>query len=245
MLGEIEFVQKYMPPGNGDIYMPSDQKQLLLRGCQTLSDLGIFDEHGHLSARTKRDAKKILINSQSSPRSVSLNDFVEIDLADVDYPDEVPGETPIHTQIYNSRDDITAICHNHSPYAVTIASVGLKNQPVHPNGAIQEAPISIYDDYDSEGGMLITSDNEGRKLAKLLGNDVAIMLRGHGAVVTGKSIVDVIVSSIKLEFNSRMIYLQAQIGNPWYLPSDLLNIEVERVHSSSSLEKSIDYYLGN
>lgn len=31
--------------------MSLEQKQLLLQGCQNLSDYGIFDEHGHLCIR--------------------------------------------------------------------------------------------------------------------------------------------------------------------------------------------------
>lgn len=223
--------------------MSLEQKQLLLQGCQTLSDYGIFDEHGHLSARTNGDTETSVINGHCSPRTANLNDFVTFDFDDGGYPENAPGETTLHAQIYRNRDNVNAICHNHSPYAVAAASMGVEMRPVHPNGAIQTGPIRVYDDIHDEGGMLVTGDEEGKAVADMLGDDVALILRGHGAVVTGRNIADVVVSSIKLEFNARMLYQQAQFGEPWYLPDEFVEREVERVHSDSGIEKSLDYYL--
>ena len=223
--------------------MSLDRKQLLLQGCKTLSDFGIFDEHGHLSARSGPGGSTVVINGRSSPRTASLKDFAAFDLADETYPDEAPGETTIHAQIYRARDDVVAVCHNHSPYAVTVASTGLDMRPVHPNGAIQSESIAVYDELYEEGGMLVTTDEEGQAVADTLGDGAAVMLQSHGAVVVGRSVAEAVTCSIKLEFNARMLYHQALVGEPSYLPEELVEREVERVHSESGIEKSLDYYL--
>lgn len=223
--------------------MSLERKQVLYQGCQVLTEFGIFDEHGHLSARSEPRGDTVTINAHSSPRTASLKDFLTFDLRADGYPDGVPGETTIHAQIYRARDDVAAICHHHSPYAVAVASAGIEMRPVHPNGAIQTEAIRVYEDVHEDGGMLITTDEEGGDLADALGDDAAVMLRGHGAVVTGQSIADAIVSSVKLEFNARMLYQQVDLGGPWYLPDHLVDREVERVHSESNIEKSLDFYL--
>ena len=223
--------------------MPLEQKQLLWQSCQVLSKFGIFDEHGHLSARSEPGSKTVAINANSSPRTASLNDFVSFDLDDGEYPPSAPGETTIHAEVFRARDDVNAVCHNHSPYAVAVASTGVEMRPVHSNGAVQAEPITVYDDVDEEGGLLITTDKEGGDIAEALGDDRVLMLRGHGAVVTGDSIADAVISSIKLEFNSRLLYHQAQLGEPWYLPDNLVEREVERVHSEWVIQKSLDFYL--
>jgi len=223
--------------------MSTDQKQLLWQGCQVLTELGIFDEHGHLSARATPGSETITINGYSSPRTAGLNDFVTFNLDDEAYPPGAPGETAIHAEVFRAREDVNAVCHNHSPFAVAVASAGLEMRPVHSNGAVQAGPIAVYDDVDEEGGLLITTDEEGQAVAQALGEDRVVMLRGHGAVVAGESIADAVVSSVKLEFNSRLLYHQAQLGEPWYLPDHVVEREVERTHSESSIAKSLDYYL--
>ncbi|MDX1748559.1 MAG: hypothetical protein R3324_21720, partial [Halobacteriales archaeon] len=60
--------------------MSLDQKQLLWQGCGVLSDFGIFDEHGHLSARRAPGSSTVLINARSSPRTTNLRDIVSFDL---------------------------------------------------------------------------------------------------------------------------------------------------------------------
>ena len=223
--------------------MSLDQKQLMWQGCQVLTEFGIFDEHGHLSARTEPGSDTIMINGHSSPKTASLQDFEEVDLNADEYPPGVPGETTIHAEVFRARDDVNAVCHNHSPFAVAVASTGVEMRPVHSNGAVQAEPVTVYDDVNEEGGLLITTDEEGAEVAEALGDDNVVMLRGHGAVVTGHSVSDAVISSIKFEFNSRLLYHQAQLGEPWYLPDHVVDREVERVHSEGVIEKSIDYYL--
>lgn len=223
--------------------MSLETKQLMWQCCQVLTNFGIFDEHGHLSARTEPGSETVVINGHSSPRTASLQDFVTFDLADEAYPPGAPGETTIHAEVFRARDDVNAVCHNHSPFAVAVASTGVEMRPVHSNGAVQAEPIRVYDDVNEAGGLLITTDEEAAEVAELLGGDRVVMLRGHGAVVTGDSVADAVISSIKLEFNSRLLYHQALLGDPWYLPGHVVDREVERVHSESVIEKSLDYYL--
>ncbi len=40
-----------------------------------------------------------------------------------------------------------------------------------------------------------------------------------------------------------MLYHQAAIGEPWYLPQDLVDITAADMYSEAYLEKSLDYYL--
>jgi ribulose-5-phosphate 4-epimerase/fuculose-1-phosphate aldolase len=220
-----------------------EQKQQLVQACQILNEFGIFDEQGHLSARTEPGADEVYINEFTSPATASIQEFVKFDLNDDEYPESAPAETTIHGQIFRNRDDVNVICHNHSPYAIAVASVGLEMRPVHHVGAVQVDPVRVYEDYDVEGGMLITTDEEGQDIADALGDDRALMLRGHGAILVGETVTEAVMASLKLEYNSRMLYRQAQIGEPWYLPQEQLEASEEFMYTPAGLEKSIDYYL--
>lgn len=218
-------------------------KEQLVQGCKVLAAFDIFDDQGHLSARVEDQSERALINEFASPVTAGLQQFTEFDVTSSSYPDGAPAETPIHACIYSNRDDVAAVCHNHSPYAVTVSSVGIEMRPVHSAGAVQVDPIPVYDAYDAEGGMLITTDTEGDDVVEVLGDGRAMMLRGHGAVVVGESITETVLASLRLEYNARLIYFQASIGEPWYIPRERLVDMIDIMYSERVMEKSLDYFL--
>jgi len=218
-------------------------KEQLVQGCRVLAAFDVFDDQGHLSARFPDDAATALINEFSSPATAGLQQFVPFDVAGEPYPENVPAETTIHGRVYNAREDVSAVCHNHSLFAVVVSSVGVEMRPVHSAGAVQADPVPVYENYNPEGGMLITTDAEGDDVADVLGDGRAMMLRGHGAVVAGASVTEAVLASLRLEYNARMLYHQATLGEPWYLPRDRLVDMVDIMYSERVMEKSMDYFL--
>ena len=113
---------------------------------------------------------------------------------------------------------------------------------VHPKGTIQSDSVTGFDDYHTKGGMLIKTESEGQAVADALGKDSVVMLRGHGAVVVGESIEQVVVKSLKLEYNSRLLYQQSLVGEPWYPPTELVESNVDDMLSEGQIVKTLDYY---
>jgi ribulose-5-phosphate 4-epimerase/fuculose-1-phosphate aldolase len=76
----------------------------------------------------------------------------------------------------------------------------------------------------------IQSDAEGMELANLLGDSRAILLRGHGAVTTGKNLSEAVMGMARLEEQAQMNYLAycAQGKDYTYLGGDLLDEMVNR-----------------
>lgn len=216
-------------------------KQQLAVGCRLLNEAGIFDVHGHLSARTD-DPEQVYINAFASPATTTIRDYITVDLSGTDYPESAPGETPIHTQIFRNRPDVEAVCHNHAPYTTLLSSLGVEMRPVHPNGAIQRSPVSVFEDYHPEGGMLVTTEEEGQAVADTLGDDCVVVLRGHGPIVVGDSIEQVLTKCFKLEYNAELLYKQAVVGEPWYPPADLVGQNVDNMLSEGQMVKTLDYY---
>lgn len=218
-------------------------REQLVQGCRVLATFDIFDDQGHLSARVPDDPTTALINEFSSPATAGLQQFIPFDIAGEPYPEDTPSETTIHGRIYEAREDVGAVCHNHSPFAVIVSSVGVEMRPVHSAGAVQVDPIPVYEDYNPEGGMLITTDDEGDDIAAVLGDGRAMMMRGHGAVVAGATVTEAVLASLRLEYNARLLYHQYDIGDPWYLPQELLEEMVEVMYSERIMEKSMDYFI--
>lgn len=204
--------------------------------------MGLFDDHGHLSVRTEPGADTFYINANASVPTVNLRDMVEVDLNADQYPDAAPGETTLHASVYRKRDDVNAISHNHAQFGVVVSAVGLEIRPLHLNGTIQIDPVSVYEDYHQDGGLLVINDEEGEDVADTLGDDRAVMLRGHGAIVVGETLDEAVVASVKLEYNCKLLFQQSLVGDPWYLPRDLLEEHADRLFTEHHLEKSLDYY---
>mgnify|MGYP002760255927 FL=1 len=221
--------------------MSVSQKQQLVLGCRLLDTAGLYDEHGHLSAR-QEDPEDILINAFAIPATTTIRDYIEVDLGGTDYPHSAPGETPIHTQTLRHRPDVEAVCHHHAPYTTLLSSVGIHHRPVHPNGVIQKAALPVFEDYHTEGGMLVTTEAEGAALAETLGDHEAVVLRGHGVVVVGNSVPEVVVKCLKIEYNAELLYKQAVVGEPWYLPDALVEENVNNMTSDAQIVKTLDYY---
>lgn len=216
-------------------------KQQLVLGCRLLDKAGIFDEHGHLSAR-REDPDRIWINAFASPGTTTMRDYIDVDLSGTDYPASAPGETPIHTQMFRNRPDVEAVCHHHAPYTTLLSSLGVPQRPVHPNGVVQSNAFSVFEDYHDEGGMLVTTEAEGQDLADALGDDDIVLLRGHGVVAVGESVSEVVAKCLKAEYNAELLYKQVVAGEPWYLPEHLVERNVDNMLSESQIVKTLDYY---
>jgi HCOMODA/2-hydroxy-3-carboxy-muconic semialdehyde decarboxylase len=232
----------YNDEGIDDIESRKD----LVMACKILDKFDVFDEQGHFSARTEPGANTIWINELTSPGTAGLEEFVKLDITDEDtWPDTLPAEIVMHTEVYHLRDDVNSICHNHSPYSIIVGSAGLEMRPLHTIGFVQRNPITVYQDYDDEGGMLVVTEEEGKKVAELLGGDRAIHLRGHGNIVVGRTIAETVVASLRLEYNSMLLYRTASVGEPWYMPQHLADEHAKIAYTRGGFEKSFSYHLAN
>ena len=78
-----------------------------------------------------------------------------------------------------------------------------KLKPMRQEGAqLLRRPLPIYPHVKT-----IQSDDEGMDVANLLGTEAAILLRGHGAVTTGKDVSEAVMSMAHLEEQAQMNYL--------------------------------------
>jgi ribulose-5-phosphate 4-epimerase/fuculose-1-phosphate aldolase len=65
--------------------------------------------------------------------------------------------------------------------------------------------------------LLVTTMEMGRDLATMLGNKRAALMRGHGCVVVGRTVREVVFSSIYLEMNAELQFKAAMLGDITFL----------------------------
>ncbi len=99
-----------------------------------------------------------------------------------------------HSSLYKDRPDINAIFHIHTPAIVAVSALqeGLL--------ALSQWALHFYDrmayhHYDS----LILKNQQGAKLAEDLGDHYVMLLRHHGALITGRTIQEAMFYTYHLE----------------------------------------------
>lgn len=152
---------------------------------------GILDAYGHVSCRHPDDPSRFLLSRARSPENVEVEDILEFDLEGelAGPPTGVPLyiERFIHAAAYAARPEINAVCHNHtmSILPFSISTTTPLTRTINASKLFGEAvPIwDIANDFGPESNMLVGNIEQGRSLAKAVGDGALALMRGHGSVV--------------------------------------------------------------
>jgi HCOMODA/2-hydroxy-3-carboxy-muconic semialdehyde decarboxylase len=187
---------------------------------RVLAQFGIVDAYGHVSVRDPRDPGRYLISRSLAPESVEEDDIVVLDL------DSAPGRTErrplyserfIHGELYRSRPDVQAVVHHHSPPTVSFGITGTPLRAVYHMAAFLGAGLPVYEIHDAAGtgtDMLVRTPELARALARTVGSAPGALMRGHGAVVAGSSLAQVVARSVYMEVNARIQLDALRLGGP-------------------------------
>ncbi|MCH8054789.1 MAG: class II aldolase/adducin family protein [Deltaproteobacteria bacterium] len=134
--------------------------------------------------------------------------------------EKVVSQSTVHQAIYKARQEIGAVIHFHSPYVILLIIVGQTIRPMHNYSAIFYEGVPLFE----ATGQVETPERAG-KIAQLLGPAKVILLRGHGAIVVGRSIPEVCILSLYLEESVRLQVEAMKLGDAQYLSQE----EAERI----------------
>jgi HCOMODA/2-hydroxy-3-carboxy-muconic semialdehyde decarboxylase len=193
-----------------------------------LSDQGVVDGFGHVSVRHPERPDRFLLARSMAPALVTEKDILEFDL---DGNPVVPnGPAPylerfIHGEIYRKRKDVNSVVHSHSPSVVPFSVVPtVKLRPVcHMCGFLSEKGTPIFEIRDFAGpgsDLLITSGKLGAALADSLGNEPAVLMRGHGSTVVAGTIRQAVFRAVYTEIGAKLQMEAMKLGPVTYLTEE-------------------------
>ncbi|HWP58504.1 MAG TPA: class II aldolase/adducin family protein [Candidatus Acidoferrales bacterium] len=136
------------------------------------------------------------------------------------------SEVKIHACIYKTHPEVQAVVHVHPRYTVLMSILTGTLRPMCQEGAhLVRRRLPMYPHVKT-----IQSDEEGMEVASLLGDHKAMLLLGHGAVTTGKSLSEAVMNMAQLEEQARMNYLAYSAHGREYphLSDELLDEMVNR-----------------
>ena len=118
-----------------------------------------------------------------------------------------PVEWPIHTALHGTRADALAVAHLHTPHATLFAIAKREFRPVTLQGAIFNEGVPLYPE-----AQLITNPERGSALLKVIGKHRAALLRGHGIVVVGQNLQEVLYTALVLEDDTKKTLQATALG---------------------------------
>ena len=216
---------------------PDELKLLLVDAIRMLARANIVDHSGHGSAR--RDAESFYINSAASARgALTMNDIVAVDQDGnlVEGGARPPLEFHIHSEIYRARPDVQAVLHTHPHWSTFLTMVGTPYRVVYAQGALL-GDIPLVD-----SPLSVNTRTMGERVAATLGAAPAVLLKSHGAVVTGSDLVECFALAAYLEENAYRQYMAMQIGAPYVFSDAERQVFRERLWTPSLFQKTWDHY---
>jgi ribulose-5-phosphate 4-epimerase/fuculose-1-phosphate aldolase len=198
---------------------------------------GILDYNGHASIRL--DGDRMLINIGSCQRSqLTADDICTIDFDGnvIDGNGKPPLEFHLHAGVYKARPDVQAVIHAHPNWSTILSTAGVEYLPVYAQGSLVY-PLPVLDSPDS-----INNPEMAKRLTDTLGDRPAALMKAHGAVTCGDSLVDAFVLMNYLEDNAERQYMAAQIGTPYAFSQDELDLCREKLWNANLFKRTWDHF---
>ena len=216
---------------------PAHSRQQLVDCIRMLERADIIDYNGHASIRA--GDQRMFINSGACQRShLTVADICTVDFegALIEGKDKPPLEFHLHAGIYKARPDVNAIVHAHPKWSTFLTMVGHPYLPVYAQGSLVY-PMPVLDSPNSINNPVMAG-----RLAQTLGQGPAAMMKSHGAVTVGKTIVEAFVLANYMEENAYRQYMALQIGKPYVFTEKELALCREKLWNEALFKRAWDHF---
>ena len=222
---------------------------LIVKANRILANERVVDALGHISCRHPDDPTKFLLSRSRSPALVEAGDIQTFNLDGTLLGDDTRRpylERFIHGAVYESRPEVFSVVHDHSMEVLPFSVSKTPLRPIlHTSGIIGEV-VPVWDIRDKWGdtNMLVSSIDQGRDLAKTMGQNVTALMRGHGAVVAAPNIVTAVLVAIYLNINASALFNAIQLGPVTYMtPGEVKRSAEDALVSPLAAQRAWDYFL--
>ena len=172
-----------------------EQQRLVQQAARALGRAGLVHAFGHCSLRL--DKAHFLVCAARPPELVGAAPGTVCPVSGA-LPEGVLGEVRVHQQIYARRADVAAVCRIMPPALMALSTRGIVPRPRHGIGAYF-ARLRLWPD-----PRLLRDDAAAARLAEMLGDAPAIVMRGNGAVVVGDTLQKAVTLAWFLEDAARI-----------------------------------------
>jgi HCOMODA/2-hydroxy-3-carboxy-muconic semialdehyde decarboxylase len=217
----------------------------LVTANRILAREGVVDAFGHVSIRHPQRPDRYILSRARAPECIEVEDLMQfaLDGTPIEPSGKPYAERFIHGAVYERRADVHAVVHNHSPSVIPFGITGAALRPVMHMCASMGTHVPLWDSRTSFGdtNLLVTNMQMARDLADTLDTRAVTLMRGHGCVVAGTSLRDVVFNSVYLELNANLQLKAATLGPITYLSDGEIDA-VLRTRAPFTYERAWEYW---
>ena len=228
--------------------VPAATLEELVTANRILAREGVVDAFGHASIRHPDHPDRYILSRARAPECIEPDDLLEFTLTGE--PIAAAGGKPyaerhIHGAIYERRPDVRAVIHHHSPAVIPFGVTGIALQPIMHMCASIGAAVPTWDSRARFGdtNLLVTTMEMARDLAATLDRRPTALMRGHGAVVAGGSLREVVFNAIYLQLNAELQMRAAALGPITFLSAGEI-AAIQATRASFTYERAWEYWCG-
>ena len=212
-----------------------------------LANERVVDAYGHVSVRHPLDPTRYLLSRSRAPELVERGDVIEFDLegkAVSGDPRPPYLERFIHGAIYEARPDVQAVVHAHAEAVLpfTISTTPLR--PVVHMASFVGPLLPVWDIRDRFGdtNLLVVNMTQGRDLARSLGAERVVLMRGHGFTAAARSLQEVVRMAVYLPLNARVLAEALRLGEVKYLSRGEIEAHASMKPDDASMYRAWEYW---
>lgn len=183
---------------------------------------------GNISARTEDGYVAITPTSIKydvlKPEQIAI---VDLDGKLVDAPFKPSSETPMHTAILKHLPEVGAVCHTHSPFAITFAALGKEVPCLTLELFVCGAPIPVAPwacPGTADAGVVTVDLFTQRPGLKIC------LLRNHGLVSIGKNLEQAFELAYDAEVGMQIYHQALLLGQPELITAER-QAEIRRAYA--------------
>jgi ribulose-5-phosphate 4-epimerase/fuculose-1-phosphate aldolase len=197
------------------------RKERLAAGFRLFAKFG-FEEGvaGHITARDPIEPNTFWVNPFAVPFAhVSVSKLIRVnDTGQVVEGDYYVNEAAfcIHSRVHEARPDVVAAAHSHSTYGRALSTLGELLEPITQDVCAFYDDHSLFDDYTG----VVTDLEEGKRIAKALGENKAVILRNHGLLTAGTTVDAAVWWFITMERSCQVQLLAKAAGQVVHIDLD-------------------------
>jgi ribulose-5-phosphate 4-epimerase/fuculose-1-phosphate aldolase len=184
---------------------------------RVIAHLKLVDSFGHITIRNPENPERFFMSRSRAPGLVTQEDILEFNLDSS--PTDLRGFNPykerfIHGALYRARPDVISVCHNHAHELLPLAITKTSMRPALHSASVIGHNVPVWEIRDEFGDtdLLVTSNEMGDSLARAVGQGKAALMRGHGSVITGKSLRDAVFTTFYLRLNAEVLIKAMSTG---------------------------------
>jgi HCOMODA/2-hydroxy-3-carboxy-muconic semialdehyde decarboxylase len=183
-----------------------------------LAHENVVDAYGHVSVRHPAKPDCYLLSRSLSPELVTKDDIIEFKLDGTAVSDARPPylERFIHGAVYEAQPKVRAVVHSHAedtlPFSISTTTQLCCVAHVASDMGTHVPVWDIADRFGDETNLLVTNMAQGRDMARVLGENTVVLMRGHGFSAAATDLLKLVRLAVYLPRNARIQMQAMRLG---------------------------------